>query len=242
MNPEEAHRRVGNLEAQVQTLSRQVTALQAQPRGVAVQSQSGVTILGDLPMKLKTIFNLGFQWIGNKINVRAATNGGITVDATGVAVKVKTNSGLTLDANGLAVLLEANKGLSMGAAGLATLLKANGGLLSGAAGLYLDLLLGVVTALTPAASVEMDFDLGCAFTLTPGEAEVIDATGGQPGQTAYLLITTSGIISYNLTFGTNFVTQGVLATGIVSGVRFLLSFYTLDGTTWIESSRTGAMT
>ena len=237
MTPEESDRRIRTLESQVRQMNMAIQDLQA-PRP-ALPAQSSPTILGVLPTKLKEIMKLGFEWIANQVNVKAGT--GITVDASGVSVKVKSNSGLAVDASGLAVVLEANKGLSMGAAGLATLLKTKGGVLTGSTGLYLDLLLGVVTPLTPGAIVPVDFSLGCGFTLTPGEDETLNATGGTAGQRATLIITTSGVTPRTLTFGANFKSQGVLVTGAVGGKIFALSFWTPDGTTWYEVCRTGAM-
>ena len=237
MTPEESDRRIGALESQVRQVNMTIQSLQA-PRP-ALPAQSSPTILGVLPTKLKDIMKLGFEWVANQVNVKAGA--GIIVDASGVSVKVKSNSGLAVGASGLAVVLEANKGLSMGAAGLATLLKTKGGVLAGATGLYLDLLLGVVTPLTPGAIVPVDFSLGCGFTLTPGEDETLNASNGTPGQRATLIITTSGTTSWNLTFGTHFKTQGVLATGTVNAKIFAMGFWTPDGITWYEETRTGAM-
>ena len=215
-----------------------IRSLQALPAKTTAP-QPGPTVLGDLPAKLKNIFNFGFEWIGNQVNVKAAL--GIIVNNTGVGVKVKSNSGLNLDSNGVAVLLEANKGLSMGASGLAALLKVKGGVLVGSSGLYLDLLFGVVTPLTPGSVVSVDFSLGCGFTLTPGEDETLNGSNGTPGQRATLIVTTSGTTSWTLTFGANFKTAGTLATGTVNGKVFVMSFFTPDGITWYETERTGAM-
>jgi hypothetical protein len=55
-----------------------------------------------------------------------------------------------------------------------------------------------------------------------------------------LIFTTSGVTSFNITFGTSFVSQGVLATGTISGKRFVVEFQG-DGTNYYEVCRTAAM-
>lgn len=44
-----------------------------------------------------------------------------------------------------------------------------------------------------------------------------------------------------LTRGANYKTTATLATGIVSGKVFTVSFVCVDGTNWYETSRTTAM-
>jgi hypothetical protein len=96
------------------------------------------------------------------------------------------------------------------------------------------------TALTPGATVAVNAALGDFFTLTPGEDETLNVTGGSTGQILCLLVTTSGATSRTLTFGTNFVSQGTLATGTTTAKRFMVKFL-FDGTNFIEMSRTAAM-
>jgi hypothetical protein len=76
--------------------------------------------------------------------------------------------------------------------------------------------------------------------ITPAGACIFNATAGSAGQRCTFIVTTSGTTSYTLTFGTNFISQGVLATGTVSGKIFTVSFI-FDGTNWIETARTAAM-
>ncbi len=61
------------------------------------------------------------------------------------------------------------------------------------------------------------------------------------GSTAIVIIVTSGTTSRTVTFGTGFASSGTLATGVVSGVRYTVSFVS-DGTRLIETSRTGPIT
>lgn len=97
-----------------------------------------------------------------------------------------------------------------------------------------------VAALTPGASVAVNFNNASVFTLTPAEGETITGSGGTPGATAYIVITTSGTNSYTLTFSTGFKVTGTLATGTVSAKVFVITFV-YDGTNWNEVARTTAM-
>ncbi len=81
------------------------------------------------------------------------------------------------------------------------------------------------------------------FTCTPTAAITFNATGGIAGQTVTFIITTSGVNSFNLTFGTNFRKVGVLATGTTSARYFAVTFICLsDNGIWQEISRTAAQT
>lgn len=80
-----------------------------------------------------------------------------------------------------------------------------------------------------------------AITVTPSAACTFNASGGIAGQRVTFIITTSGTSSFTLTWGTNFKTVGTLATGILSGKVFCVSFVCKDGTTWAETGRTTAM-
>ncbi len=95
-------------------------------------------------------------------------------------------------------------------------------------------------ALTPAATVALSAALASIFTLTPAENETINATGLTEGETLFLLVTTSGSSSFTLTFGTNFVTTGTLATGTTTAKKFLVQFLVVGGKA-VEVSRTAAM-
>lgn len=61
------------------------------------------------------------------------------------------------------------------------------------------------------------------------------------GTTARVIIVTSGTTSRTVTFGTGFKATTTLATGTVSGRRFVVTFVS-DGTRLLETSRTLAIT
>ncbi len=77
-------------------------------------------------------------------------------------------------------------------------------------------------------------------TITPTGDCTFNASGGVAGQLCTFIITTSGTSSYVLTFGTNFKSQGTLATGTVTAKIFTVTFR-YDGTNWCEIARTTAM-
>lgn len=106
MTPQEVERRIAHLEMEVDRLRRQLGQT-GKNQGTKTSENSDSTKLGSMPAALKRILNLGFEWISNKVNVKAAPNAGITVAAAGVGVKVRANYGLTLDSNGLALKKQA---------------------------------------------------------------------------------------------------------------------------------------
>ena len=98
-----------------------------------------------------------------------------------------------------------------------------------------------VGALTPGTTVSWDAATAITATLTPGQNETINVTGAVTGRLYSLAVTTSGTTSWNLTFGTNFVTaSGVLATGTVTAKKFVVLFLAVGTELW-EVARTGAM-
>lgn len=104
---------------------------------------------------------------------------------------------------------------------------------------------GMAVSAAPATTGTMTIAHGTtraqkAWTITPTGACTFNATGGVAGQDVRFIITTSGISSYVLTFGTNFVSQGTLATGTTTAKKFVVSFI-YDGTNWVEMGRTAAM-
>lgn len=97
-------------------------------------------------------------------------------------------------------------------------------------------------AAAPATSGTMTVTMtSTVVTITPSGDCQFDASGGAAGQSCSFVITTSGVTSYTLTFGTNFKATGTLATGNTDAKVFAVSFVCKDGTTWCETSRTGAM-
>src|SRR5205085_5080735 len=89
------------------------------------------------------------------------------------------------------------------------------------------------TALTPTTgTITIPTFSRSVYTLTPTGDCTINFTGpGQGGDRATIYITTSGTTSRHITFGTNFVSAGVLATGTVSGKVWTITFVSKDGTT-----------
>lgn len=101
---------------------------------------------------------------------------------------------------------------------------------------------GVDVAAAPATTGAMTVTMNTTVvTITPSGACTFNASGGVAGQRCTFIVTTSGASSFVLTFGTNFVSTGTLATGTVTAKRFCVSFICKDGTTWLETGRTVAM-
>jgi hypothetical protein len=104
---------------------------------------------------------------------------------------------------------------------------------------------GTPTVLTPGASITWTPVVGTnIYTLTPNATGSINMgviPAQQPGQTIILIITTSGVSSFTITFGTNLKSQGTLATGTASGATFIVEFLILTTSSVIEIARTVAM-
>ena len=97
-----------------------------------------------------------------------------------------------------------------------------------------------VTALSSTSPATLDASLGQVFTLTTTGNLTINATNDLAGSIIFLRVLTSGTTSHTITFGTNFVANGTLATGTVTAKTFLLEFVS-DGSNFIELSRTIAL-
>lgn len=80
---------------------------------------------------------------------------------------------------------------------------------------------------------------GNLFTLTPGTNINLVAASAPTGAVDYVVITTSGVTSYNVVPSTGFKSTGTLATGTSSGKVFVITFVG-DGTNMNEVSRTTA--
>lgn len=76
--------------------------------------------------------------------------------------------------------------------------------------------------------------------VTPTATGSFTTTVPASGVRCNLIILTSGVTSYTMTFGTGFKSQGTLATGVTTARYFVLDFIS-DGTSLIEVSRTIAM-
>lgn len=96
------------------------------------------------------------------------------------------------------------------------------------------------TALAASGGDALDPTLGTVFTCTPSASETITASSAPVGAYVTLVVTTSGVSSFTLTFGTNFKSTGTLATGTSSGKVFTVTFVG-DGTNLNEVARTTAM-
>jgi hypothetical protein len=104
------------------------------------------------------------------------------------------------------------------------------------------------TALTATGTVNQDFSLGQVYTVTPTGNITLNASSAGPpviavpgnGSVVYLVVTTSGTSSYNITFSAGFKSTAVLATGTVSAKVFTVTFVS-DGTNLNEVARTTAM-
>jgi hypothetical protein len=93
---------------------------------------------------------------------------------------------------------------------------------------------------TTNGTLSVDPGVAETFTITPNGAVTFNATLAPVGKRIAFIVITSGTSSYNVTFSTNFISTGVLATGAVSNKRFVLDFIG-DGVNFVEMSRTTAM-
>jgi hypothetical protein len=81
------------------------------------------------------------------------------------------------------------------------------------------------------------------LSFTPANNQTLNFSDPSIGgfyQQLTLIFLTSGTTSFTITFGTNALSTGTLATGAVSGKRFVVRFVS-DGAKWIEIQRTGAL-
>jgi hypothetical protein len=86
----------------------------------------------------------------------------------------------------------------------------------------------------------MAFGLRGVVEYTPNGNRTLTTTIPYAGTTVKLIILTSGVTSYTLTFGTGFKATCTLATGTTSARYFVVEFVS-DGTYLIETSRTVAI-
>lgn len=77
-------------------------------------------------------------------------------------------------------------------------------------------------------------------TITPSGACTFNGSGGVTGQICTFVITTSGVSSFTLTWGTNYKTTATLATGTTTAKIFTVTFRCTNGTQWAEMCRTAA--
>lgn len=98
---------------------------------------------------------------------------------------------------------------------------------------------GGYTALT-AGAVAMALDVNTVVKVTPNANATYTTVVAPAGSRASIIVLTSGVTSYTITFGTGFKTTGTLATGVTTARTFVIEFVS-DGTSMIEVSRTVAM-
>jgi hypothetical protein len=77
-------------------------------------------------------------------------------------------------------------------------------------------------------------------TVTPNATGTYTTTVPAAGTICYLMVVTSGVTSYTLTFGAGFRPQGTLATGTITA-RYFTIIYVSDGTNLVEMSRSIAV-
>lgn len=90
------------------------------------------------------------------------------------------------------------------------------------------------------AAVAMDLRNNAVAQLIPNTTRTLTTTIAPKGARRAIVILTSGVTSYTLTFGAGFKTTGTLATGTVTARRFVIEFLS-DGTSMVETSRTVAI-
>jgi hypothetical protein len=98
----------------------------------------------------------------------------------------------------------------------------------------------VVTAISDGGTgtASLSPALGNQFTMAPANAVTLNAASAPADARVTLVITSTSATSFNVTFGTNFVTAGPIATSTTPGQRSVITFVG-DGTNLIETSRVG---
>lgn len=89
-------------------------------------------------------------------------------------------------------------------------------------------------------TLAMALGTNTSVRLTVTANRTLTTTVPVAGRTCVVLILTSGVTSFTITFGTGFKPTGTLATGTVTARVFALSFIS-DGTNLYETGRTIAM-
>jgi len=86
----------------------------------------------------------------------------------------------------------------------------------------------------------MAFGTNTTVKVTPTGNATYTTTVPVAGTHVHLIVLTSGVSSFTLTFGTGFKPTGTLATGTTTARVFVVAFIS-DGTNLYEVSRTAAM-
>lgn len=171
------------------------------------------------------------------MNVKSAAAG------SGVAVTTLssgTNENLTVDAKGSGTVGINTVGTSAGAVTIGNSTAKNGVTVNGALVATKQVRSSTVTVLGTTGTVSLDPTLGQVFTVTPTGNITLNAASAPAGARVYVVVTTSGTSSFNITPSTNFKSTGVLATGTSDAKVFTIAFVG-DGTNMNELGRTTAM-
>lgn len=91
-----------------------------------------------------------------------------------------------------------------------------------------------------AGTLALAFATNGVVQVTPNATGTFTTTVPPAGTRCTLIVLTSGVTSFTMTFGTGFKTTGTLATGATTARYFIFEFIS-DGTNLIESSRTVAI-
>lgn len=175
------------------------------------------------------------------VGPNGTTNPTFNVDASTTSAATGLNVKSAAAGAGLAVSVlssGSNENLTIDAKGTGT--TTLGSVSTGGVIVAGDFRTSTVTALGTTGTVSLDPTLGNVFTITPTAGVTLNAASAPAGQYVYLIVTTSGTSSFNITPTTNFKSTGALATGTVSGKVFTMTFIS-DGTNLNEVARTTAM-
>ena len=100
---------------------------------------------------------------------------------------------------------------------------------------------GTITTVAPVVTTTpLALATNYKVQFTPNAAVALTTTVPAAGTECTLIVVTSGVTSYVLTFSTGFLSQGTLTTGTVTAKTFVLK-YISNGTNLLEVSRTIAI-
>ena len=171
------------------------------------------------------------------LNVKGAATGGTVAVST---TDSGSNTSLTVDGKGTGTVGINTTSTTSGLVTIGNSTSLAGAAVNGAVVATKQLRSSTVTALGTTGTVSLDPTLGQVFSVTPTGSITLNAASAPAGALVYVVVTTSGTSSFNITPTTNFKTTGALATGTVSGKVFTLTFVS-DGTNLNEVARTTAM-
>ncbi len=115
-----------------------------------------------------------------------------------------------------------------------------GSVVLGTAPTITNALISASNAIRATGTLALAFATNTFVQVTPNATGTFTTTVPVVGTTCTLIVLTSGVTSFVMTFGTGFKTTGTLTTGTVSARYFVFRFVS-DGTNLIEASRTIAI-